>query len=90
MILVTQGDETGRRDARHYVDDKALRSSEGVIWNMKCIPLTTIIVPDIHHPVYISMLKHSMDWVTSFLKQHSRIDKFNQLWAMLPPYPGFA
>jgi len=31
-----------------------------------------------------------MDWVTSFLQQHSRIDKFNQLCAMMPPYPGFA
>jgi hypothetical protein len=90
MILVTQGDEMGRREARHYVDNQALQSSEGVIWNLKCISLTTIIVPDIHHPVYFSMLKHSMDWVTSFFKQHSRIDKFNQLWAMMPPYPGFA
>jgi hypothetical protein len=36
------------------------------------------------------MLKHLMDWVTSFLEQHARIDKFKQLWAMMPPYPGFA
>ena len=48
----------------------------------------TIIVPDILHTVYLGMLKHLMDWVTSFLEQHSRIDKFNQLWAMMPPYPG--
>jgi len=29
-----------------------------------------------------------MDWETSFLEQHSRIDKFNQLLAMMPPNPG--
>jgi len=50
----------------------------------------TIIVPDILRTVHLSMLKHLMDWVTSFLKQHSSIDRFNQLWAMMPPYPGFA
>jgi len=56
---------------------------------MKCISPTTIIVPHNHHSVYLGMLKHLMDWITSFLEHHSRIDKFNQLWAMMPPYPGF-
>jgi hypothetical protein len=65
-------------------------TSEGVFWNMKYISPTTIIVPDILHTINLSMLKHLMGWVTSFLEQHSRIDKFNQLWAMMPPYPGFA
>ena len=57
---------------------------------MKCISPTTIIIPDILHTIYLDMLKHLMDWVMSFLEQHSRINKFNQLWAMMPPYPGFA
>ena len=90
MILATQGDETERWEARQYLEDRAVGTSEGVFWNMKCISPTTIIVPDILHTIYLGMLKHLMDWVTSFLEQHSRIDKFNQLWAMMPPYPGFA
>jgi hypothetical protein len=65
-------------------------TSEGIIWNMKCISPTTIIVPNIIHTVYLGMLEHLMDWVTSFLEQHSRIGQFNQVWAMIPPYPGFA
>jgi len=36
------------------------------------------------------MLKHLMHWGTSFLKQHSMIDWFDQLWVMIPPYSGFA
>jgi len=36
------------------------------------------------------MVQHLMDWVTSCFEQHSRIGKFNQLWAMMAPYPGFA
>jgi hypothetical protein len=57
---------------------------------MKCITLTTIIVPDILPTIYLGMLKFFLDWVTSFLAQHSRIDKFNHLWAMIAQYPGFA
>jgi len=57
---------------------------------MKYISPTTIVVPDIFHTVDLRMLKHLLDWVTSFLEQHPRIDKFKQLWAMMPPYPGFA
>jgi len=35
------------------------------------------------------MPKHLIDWVMSFLTHHSRINKFNQLWATIPPYPAF-
>jgi hypothetical protein len=57
---------------------------------MKYISPTTIIGPNILYPIYLGMLQYLMDWETSFLKQHSRIDKFNQLWAIIPPYPGIA
>jgi len=90
MILPTQGDETERREARQYPDNRAVETSDGVFWKMKCISPTTIIVPDILPIVYLRSLKHLKDWVTSFLEQHSRIDRLNQLWAMMPPYPGFA
>jgi hypothetical protein len=50
----------------------------------------TIIVSDILHTVNLGMLKHLMDWVTSFLEQHSRIAKFNQLGAIMSPYSGLA
>jgi len=49
-----------------------------------------MIVPDILHTIYLGMLKHLMDWVLSFLEQHSWMITLNQLWAMIPPYPGFA
>jgi hypothetical protein len=90
MILATQGDKTERQEPRQYLEDQGFGTSEGVFWNMKCISPTTIIIPNILHTVSRGMLKHLMEGVTSFLKHHSRIDKFNQLWVMMPPYPGFA
>jgi len=56
---------------------------------MECISPTTVISPDILPTVLHSMLKHLMDWVTWCLEQLSRINKFNQLWAMMLPNPGF-
>jgi len=63
-------------------------NSEGIFWHMKCISPTTIIIPDILHTIFLGVIQHLMDWVTSFLKQHSRIARFNQLWRMILPYPG--
>jgi len=79
MILATQGDETERREARQYLEDRAVGTSEGVFGNMKCISPTTIIIPNILQRVYLGILEHLMDWVMSFLEQHSRIDKLHQL-----------
>jgi len=90
MILATHGDDKKRQGPRQYHEDRAVGTSEGVFWSMKCISLTISILPDNLHSVHVSMDKHLLDWVTSFLKHHSRFDKFNQLLAMLPPYPGFA
>jgi hypothetical protein len=89
MIPRNQGDKTERGEARRYLEVSAVGTSEGIFWNMKCISPTTIIISNIWHTVYFGMVKHWMDLVTSFLKQHYRIGKFNQLWAMMPPYPGF-
>jgi len=89
MILRTQGDETERRDARQYLQDRVVGTSEGNFWNMKCIPQTAIIVPDILHTVNLAMLERFMNRVTSFLKRHSRIDKLDMLWVAMPPYAGF-
>jgi hypothetical protein len=57
---------------------------------MKCSSPMNIVVPDILHTVYRGMPMPLMDWVTSLHKQHSRIEIFIQLRAMMPPYSGFA
>jgi hypothetical protein len=53
-------------------------------WNLRrrlleyeCISPPTMIISDILYTIYLGILKHLIDWVTSFLEQHPRIDKFN-------------
>jgi len=89
MILVTQQDETVRREARQYLEDRTVGTTEGVFWIMQCISTRTIIVPNIDDTIHLGMLKPLMDWVMTSLKQRSRIDKFNQFWAMMLAYFGF-
>jgi hypothetical protein len=79
MILLTQGDESERWKARQYLADQTVGTSEGVIAKIKCISPMTIMTPDNLHIFYLGMLKQLIDWVTSFLEPHSRIDQFNQL-----------
>jgi len=89
MILVTQGD-VSRRDGKQEIMWMIQQlEPQNASSNVKCIFLTVSTILNLLHSVYLGMLRHLMEWVTSFLKQHSRIDKFNQLWAMMPPYPVF-
>jgi len=85
-----QGEEIERWEARQYLEYRMVRTSGRVLWDVKYISPTNSIVPDILHTIYLSMLKHLLYWVMTFLEQHSRIEKLNQLWAMMPQYPGFA
>jgi len=89
MIHVTHGDETEIQEVRKYLDDHKVQTSERILYNMKCISRMTIIVPGILHTIYSGRLQHWMHWVMFFLEQHSMIDKFNWLWALMPPDPGF-
>jgi len=89
IILATQGDAKERWEARQYLEVQAVQTSVCVFWNTKCIYPTSIIVCNVLHTIYPGMPKYLLDWVTSFLEQHSRIEKFNLRWVMMPPYPGF-
>ena len=90
MILTTLGDKMERWESRPYLLDRVVWTPEANFWNMKCISLATVIIPNILHTINLGTFQHLMDRVMSFLEQHARIDKFNQLSVMIPPYPGFA
>ena len=90
LILTTLADKMAKGEARQNLEDEAVRTSEGIISSMKCISRTTLIVSNIVHTVHLGTVQNSMNVVTSFLEQHSRIDKVNQLWVMIPPYRGFS
>jgi hypothetical protein len=83
MTIAFQGDETEIRNVTQYLEDSTVGPSESAFRNIKCISQPNIIVPNI-------IIYPFMEWATSFLKYHSKIDNFNQLWAIMPPYPGFS
>jgi len=68
MVVMTQGHETNCRKAKQYLEDRAAGTWEGIFRIMKCISLTTIMLCNILHIVYLGMLKHLMYWVASFLE----------------------
>jgi hypothetical protein len=47
------------------------------------------MISDILCTLNVGIRQDWMHWVPSLFEQHSGIDKFNHLWAMMPPLPGF-
>jgi len=90
IIFSTQGHEMKNREVRQYLEDRAVRTPEGVFWNKKCISPTTIFIPDYLHTISLGILNHLMHWVKFLLEQHLWMEKLNQIWTLMPPYPGFA
>jgi hypothetical protein len=90
MILLTQGDETEGSEARQYWERRGVATSAGILYNINCICPTTTLVLKILHTIYLRIFMHLMALATYFLEQHSRINKFNQHWALIPPYPGIS
>jgi hypothetical protein len=59
-------------------------------WGMPRVNPYDLNKPDILHNIYLGMLKHMMEWVQGFLKNHYRLEEFDKGWASIEPYPGLA
>jgi len=68
MILATHRVQMERQEAKQVIQDRAVGTSQDIVCNWKWISLTTILVPDILHPVYLGMPKYLMDWVVFVLE----------------------
>jgi len=56
-----------------------------ILWHLDCIT-SELPKPDLLHTLQINMLKHLLTWLHEFLKQHKRLDKFNDIWLSVPAY----
>ena len=59
------------------------------LWRLPCIRLSENHKLDLLHTVYLGLVKSLLAWITSFLKQHCRLNPFGYIWRSIPPYPGF-
>jgi hypothetical protein len=91
LITVTDTDVTrSTRDAAlQYLDDRGVRQTEGVFWELKSLDWVSLLVPDVLYTIYLGILKHLMEWVIPFFEHHNRMDRFNQIWHQMSPYLGF-
>lgn len=56
-----------------------------ILWYLDCVT-SDLPKPDLLHTMQIGMLKHLLQWLHEFLKQHKRLDKFNDIWLSVPAY----
>jgi hypothetical protein len=90
MIQATQFDNQDQNHAHDYCMDRGLATMQDILRNMKYISLHTLIIPDVLHTIHLGILKYLMKWIVPFLELYKHIDRFNDLWAIMPHYPGFA
>jgi hypothetical protein len=56
---------------------------------LRALPACTVSdlpKPDLLHTMHLGMLKHLLEWLQSFLKDHGRLERFNNLWLSVPSY----
>ena len=56
-----------------------------ILWCLEGIT-SDLPKPDLLHTMQIGMLKHLLGWLQDFLKQHKRLDLFNDIWLSVPAY----
>jgi hypothetical protein len=56
-----------------------------ILWYLDCVT-SDLPKPDLLHTMHIGMLKHLLTWLHEFLKQHKRLEMFNNIWLSEPAY----
>ena len=56
-----------------------------VFWDLDCV-VSDLPKPDLLHTMQLGMLKHLLGWLQDFLKQHNRLEAFNNIWLSVPAY----
>ena len=56
-------------------------------WALLHVQLSEIHKPDLLHNVYLGLLQNLLDCITACLKEHKRLDSFDEIWRSMPPYP---
>jgi hypothetical protein len=83
-----RNEEQDRKEETEYLHSLGVRLTEGVFWSLKSARLANGAAPEILHTVYLGVLQHLMKWIMSFLKEHKRMERFDDIWAAVPSYPG--
>jgi len=62
---------------------------QNIFHRLERVSASDLYKPDMLHTLYLRLFKHMMDWIKGFLKKHGRLQAFDDIWKVLPPYPGF-
>jgi hypothetical protein len=70
--------------------DYGLQSEVNPLWDFAACDPYHLWQPDILHLLNLGIVKTTMEWVIGFMKDRGLLDRFNQRFKSMAPYPGFA
>ena len=77
--------DTNSAVAKIHYTCHGVHQGSNVLWYLDCI-VSDLPKPDLLHTMQLGMVKHLLRWLQDFLKQHKRLEAFNNIWLLVPPY----
>jgi len=68
--------------------NKGVKLVQNALWSLQDAVPHQLIRSDILYTMLLRNLQHLIDWITEFLEYHNRLPAFNNVWSLLPCYPG--
>jgi hypothetical protein len=81
--------DTNTPAAKARLTRHGVHQGSNVLWHLDCV-VSDLPKPDLLHTIQLGMLKHLLGWLQDFLKQHKRLEVFNNIWLSVPPYLDMA
>ncbi|KAL7269286.1 hypothetical protein RUND412_008056 [Rhizina undulata] len=74
----------------NYFKQQRMKIGPNIFWNMQLVDPSRLHKPGLLHAIFFGMLDHLMAWINLLLKKYKWLDKFDNVWQCLPPYPSFS
>ena len=79
----------GNPEDAQYLASIGLRGVEYPFWRFPLCNVYNHWQPDTLHLLNLGILKMMMDWLVGYLRKRKILDRFNERFKSIPPYPGF-
>ena len=81
--------ERGNPEDAEYLVSIGLRGEENPFWRFPLCNVYNLWQPDALHLLHLGILKTMMDWLVGYLRRRKIVDRFNERFKSIPPYPRF-
>jgi len=84
-----ENQNSGSESNHDHIMCHNLAIGQNIFHSLDLVSASDLYQPKMLNTIYFGLFKHMIDWIEGFLKKHGRLQAFDDVWKVLPPYPGF-